>query len=264
MSILSNAAEVLRCFSAHRLELSLTEVTGLLGMPKSNASRLLRAMRDAGFLEQVPGTRRYRAGLLMFEMGHTYRRGSPLLSQAHAAVSRISRDCGHTGYVSIRDGCDVMGLTYHEGSQLLRVGTPIGERLSASATATGRALLARLGDDAVRALFPEPLQPPSPNSPRDMEELLGRLARIRERGFEIARHEANPGIDSLATAVGDPASGEEVSLCIVYPSAIVSEAERDDILAAMLREARAIAAMLGDPSASPCPTPPESDRKSVV
>ena len=91
-----------------------------------------------------------------------------------------------------------------------------------------------------------------------MEELLGRLARIRERGFEIARHEANPGIDSLATAVGDPASGEEVSLCIVYPSAIVSEAERDDILAAMLREARAIAAMLGDPSASPCPTPPES------
>ena len=31
-----------------------------------------------------------------------------------------------------------------------------------------------------------------------------------------------------------------------------------DELDAMLREARAIAAMLGDPSASPCPTPPES------
>lgn len=246
MTTLSTASDVLRCFSAQRLELGVTEVASLLSLPKSSVSRLLHAMRDTGFLEAVPGSRRYRPGLLMFELGHTYRRNSTLVARAHEAVARISRQCGHTGYVSIRDGRDVMGLTFQEGSRMLRVGTPVGERLPAFATATGRALLARLDDDAVRALHPRPLAPANPNSPADMDALLERLREVRRDGYCVSHHEANAGVDSLAVAVGDPATGEEASLCIVYPAAIVAPEEGAAILAALRAEADRLAAMLGD------------------
>lgn len=240
MTTLSTAGQVLRCFSARRQELTVTEVAELLSLPKSNVSRLLRAMREAGFLEGVPDSRGYRPGILMFELGNTYRRDSALVSRAHAGVARVSRDFGHTGYVSIRDGLDVIGLTYHEGSQMLRVGTPIGQRLPAFAAASGRALLARLPDDEVRRMHPGKLVPPSANAPRDMEELLQRLEAVRRDGYALAEDESNPGVGSIAVALGNASGSEDACLCIVYPLSLVDADERDRMIAALLAEARAI------------------------
>ncbi|MCA0420501.1 MAG: helix-turn-helix domain-containing protein [Proteobacteria bacterium] len=65
MSILSSAVDVLRCFSSTRHDVTVTDLVTLLGMPKSNASRLLRAMRDEGLLETVGESKRYRPSLLL-------------------------------------------------------------------------------------------------------------------------------------------------------------------------------------------------------
>jgi DNA-binding IclR family transcriptional regulator len=247
MTTLANAADVLRCFTPKRLELTLTDVVALLGTPKSSTSRLLRAMRDAGFLELAPGSRRYRPGIMVFELGQTYRRASTLLARADEAVSRLSRRFGHTGYVSVLDGADVVGVAHHEGSSTLRVGTPIGRRLAAFASSTGRSLLARCTDAEVRALHPEPLRPASPHSPADMNALLALLAEVRRNGFATSLEEANPGVGGLAVAVGERHTGEEFSLNLVYPVATVSASERQAMLNALLAEAQEIATLVDDP-----------------
>ncbi|MDB5369833.1 MAG: IclR helix-turn-helix protein [Roseomonas sp.] len=247
MSILTNAADVLRCFTPQRLELTLTDTVSLLGAPKSSTSRLLRAMRDAGFLELAPGTRRYRPGILLFELGQTYRRASTLLARADEAVGRLSRRFGHTGYVSVLDGADVVGVAHHEGSSTLRVGTPIGRRLAAFASSTGRSLLARRTDAEVRALHPEPLRPASPHSPPDIAALIAMLAEVRRQGFATSLEEANPGVGGIAVAVGEAGTGEEVSLNLVYPVATVSITERQAMLNALQAEALEIATLVGDP-----------------
>ena len=53
MSVLNNAADVLRCFGNDCPDLTVTDVVRLLGMPKANASRLLKAMREANMLETI-------------------------------------------------------------------------------------------------------------------------------------------------------------------------------------------------------------------
>ena len=53
MSILAAAAQVFRCFRHDCVSLTLTDLVAMSGMPKSNASRLLRSMRDAGLLETI-------------------------------------------------------------------------------------------------------------------------------------------------------------------------------------------------------------------
>lgn len=247
MTILMSAADVLRCFSPQRLELTLTDVTTLTGAPKSSTSRLLRAMRDAGFLELRPGTRRYRPGILLFELGQTYRRASTLLALADDAVARLSKTFGHTGYVSVLDGAEVLGVAHHEGSSVLRVGTPIGRRLPAFAAATGRALLARLSDEAVADLYPAPLDAAHPQSPADLPSLLAALRQVRHEGFALSLGEANEGIGSLAVAVGEGATGEAVSLCLVYPLATAPEPERDAMRAALMEAAAEIAVQVDDP-----------------
>ena len=75
------------------------------------------------------------------------------------------------------------------GSKPLRVVTSPGDRLPAFCSSTGRALLARLDDEAVCALYPMPLQPPSPNAPQSVEDLLAALAVVREKGWSRATDE---------------------------------------------------------------------------
>ena len=61
MSSVAKVARVLESFIAGRTELSVTDTVGLLDIPKSSASRMLKAMADAGLLEHAPGSRRYRS-----------------------------------------------------------------------------------------------------------------------------------------------------------------------------------------------------------
>ena len=183
MSILSSAADVLRCFSTSRRDLTVTDLVLLLGMPKSNASRLLRAMRDEGILETVGDSKRYRPSLLLNRIGSLYRLAAPLIERSDAAVRRISDEFGHAGYVSVRRGADIVGVTVHPGRHALRVVTSIGDHIPAFASSTGRALLARLPDNQIRALYPAGFTAPSETAPRDAADLLARIAIVRRTGF---------------------------------------------------------------------------------
>jgi DNA-binding IclR family transcriptional regulator len=247
MSILVSAANVLRCFSPDRHELTVTEAAALLSLPKSSVSRLLRSMREVGFLETVGASKRYRPGVLLVEAAQIARRSSTLLSRADAVVAAITAEFGHTTYVSARLGTEVLALTDHTGTNVLRVASTVGERLQAFACATGRTLLARLDDEAVRALYPGRLEPPSKNAPQTVEDLLARLERVRREGFAEADDEANRGVGGIAVAVGDPQTGEEVSLCVTFPVATIDGAERTAMRERLQEGAREIAAVLGDP-----------------
>jgi DNA-binding IclR family transcriptional regulator len=246
MSRLETAAAVLRSFALDRPELTVTATATLLAMPKGNASRLLRAMRAVGLLETVGSTKRYRPGTLLLELADIYRRSSPLVARADAIVGQLAAAVGHSGYVSVRDGRDMIGVTYHPGRQVLRVTNTIGMRIPAFASATGRALLARLPDAAVRALHADGLAPPSPTAPQSLDELLARLAEVRRRGYAQSHDEAVRGVGAIAVAAADAATGEAVSLCITYPASTVTEAERRAIIAGLTEGAAAIEAMPGE------------------
>ncbi|MGO4781411.1 helix-turn-helix domain-containing protein, partial [Lysobacter sp. 2RAB21] len=82
--------------------MTVTDLVSLLGMPKSNASRLLRAMRNEGLLETVGDSKRYRPSLLLNQVGHIYRFAASLIDRADSVIGRISDEVGHTGYISVR------------------------------------------------------------------------------------------------------------------------------------------------------------------
>ena len=247
MTTLSSAADVLRCLSADRPHLTVTTAAELLGVPKSTASRLLRAMQEAGFLETVGGSKKYRPGLLLYEAGRLYRNSSSLIERAAAVIARISGATGHTGYVSKREGRDIVAVTDHPGTNALRVSSSIGRRLEAFASATGRTLLARMSDEDVRKLYSGPLMPPSPTAPQSIDELLARLATVRRQGFAESHDESNRGVGAIAVAVGDPEHGEVVSLCIVYPASMIAPPERQSIIDALRAGAAEIAVITRDP-----------------
>ena len=234
-------------FAPDRLEISVTDVCLHLGMPKSTASRLLKAMREQGLLSRSENSTRYKVGNLLFEIARLYRLSSPLIEVVDEAVKALCRETGHTGYISILDGADVLVIRMHQGSHALRVFTPLGHRAAAFATANGRALLARLPDERVLALHAEGIVAPSPSAPQDIDSLLAALGRVRRQGWEEASDEAIPGVGSVAASVTDTETGETLAFCLSFPDSNVPTSDREQIAALVTAAARRIASRFGDP-----------------
>ena len=133
MASLEHVARVLRCFSDGRAQITLTEASHLLGLPMSNLSRLLRQMREAGFLAHATVGRGYRLGGLLQELAPAGVPETSLRARASAAVRRLCDRLGYTGYVSELRGADMVGVVHHLGHNALQVGVALGGRLPADA-----------------------------------------------------------------------------------------------------------------------------------
>ena len=246
MSSLSNSVAVLRLFTTERTELSVTEVSRDLAMPKSSASRLLKAMLQERLLANVPKTPRYRIGHLFFEISRLYGRRSTLMDLASSTLHAICRETRHGGYISMLDGADVLVLRVYLGPEPLRVVTPLGSRMPAFATSTGRTLLARLGNEAIKALHPRPLTPPSANGPQTLDDLLRSVEQVRRVGWCEAIDEGVPGVASVAVTIADAQSGDALAFCQSFPAHLVSELERRRLASVLTDAAREIATQVDD------------------
>jgi IclR family KDG regulon transcriptional repressor len=247
LSTLGNAASILRLFTPDRLEISVTDVSKILGIPKSSASRLLKAMLKEGLLARHDSSARYKVGNLLFEVSQLYRLNSSLIELTDDVLKTICRETGHTGYLSILDGADVLVIRMHQGSHALRVFTPLGQRAAAFATANGRTLLARLSDEAVRAIHADGLGAPPANSPQSIDELLATLGEVRRRGWEEAADEAIPGVGSISVSVADPKLRESIGFCISYSASNMGTDEKNRIIALLTAAAQRIASRFDDP-----------------
>jgi DNA-binding IclR family transcriptional regulator len=247
MSILESAASVLQLLTRLRRPATVSDVVQQLGLPKSSASRLLRQMAEQGLLERDARTPAYRPSLMLLELAHVTRASTSLLDGIGDALGALCAATGHTGYVSMLDGQDVVVLRVNSGVHPLRVVTYAGHRMGASGTSTGRALLARETDDALRQLFAAGIAPASGTAPISVDDLLRRVADVRTRGWELALDESLPGIGSVGCAVGDSSSGETMAFCLTFPASLGNPTETARLGALLRERASRLGRMMGDP-----------------
>jgi DNA-binding IclR family transcriptional regulator len=243
----ANAVNVLKCLSATTPELGVADVSGRLRLPKSTVSRLLGTLRNQGLLEQDPRTRRYRPGLLAFEIGAIYQAHRRALDVVQHAMAALVADTGHTGYLAVLDGRDIVVLRTQEGAYPVRLIITPGRRLPAYTTAIGKALLARLPDVEIRKLYPRSLRPMSARSLRTLGELLRALEQVRAQGWAPADEETFPGIRAAGVAFGPRDSRDLIGLSLSFPIAGLSAARQAGIVRSLLATARAAGRQLGDP-----------------
>lgn len=283
MSILDSATDVLRLMASVQSELTMTDLVGALGMPKSSASRVLKHMTEVGLLIRNPTSLAYRPSLLLLELSHLVRSTTPLIEMCQQALEALGREFGQTGYVSLLDGNDVLVLHVRPGTQALRAMTHPGYRVPSWATSTGRSLLARESNDTIRKRFagvlpmgesdianhvarsdkhnhlgtpgelsntmqahPAGWDAVSMGGPQTIDQLCDALDVVRAQRYAIAESEALAGICSIGCAVGDPVSAETLSFCLSFPAGVYSAEQRDHMAVSVRSRAASIARAVGD------------------
>ncbi len=229
-----------------RREISVTEVFKTLDIPKSTASRLLKDMANAGILEQDPASRRYRAGPAFLPLRYQPAGGLDLVDEAVEALKPVRDRFGHTCFVMGRDGAALILLRTLEGTGPIRVHvTPPFAGGVAFFRSSGLALLARLPDDEIRALYPTSLRSASSHSPTTAKELLARIELVRQQGYSEISDEGFPDVGGIAVAVAPP-DQPPVALNMCFVAGLPSLEERRAIAAALLEAGRQLGQRFGD------------------
>jgi DNA-binding IclR family transcriptional regulator len=181
--------------------LGLSDFARRLGLPKSSIANLCAALEQADMVRRVNGG--YMLGHRVLELGSAYLRTVDVLQDFHETCRTLPTASQETLLFATLDDLDVLYLARHDGTQPIRLGSDIGRRLPAAVTGLGKAMLAQLDPGEVeerhRRLPAFPVL--TPNSNRDVTELLEDLARTRERGYAIDDEENTPGVTCYAVAL---------------------------------------------------------------
>lgn len=201
-----------------RKSLRLTEVSEYLSVASSTAHRVLAMLQYRGFVRQSSRSRAYEPGPALTEIAFSVLRQIDVREQVRPMLEKLAEHYDETVHLARLDGALVSFVDAVESNRAVRVASRMGKTLPAHVSASGKALLSQLTDEAVVALYPrEELEAVTPHSLTTRTALLEDLERIRERGYATGLQESEDGVIAVAVPLGVHA-GARYAVSISAPS----------------------------------------------
>ena len=196
----------------------MSEAATLLDTSRSTAYRLLSMLEDHRFAKQDPATKVYAAGPALLEAGLSALASIDIRAVARPALEQLVADVDETVHLVILQGSSVLFLDSVETARPVRVGARIGNVMPAHCTASGKAILAQLTPDQVRALHPDGrLERMTDRSLPGRSELDADLELVRTRGFATNFGESEPDVAAVAVAIPGQVGNRRASITVSAP-----------------------------------------------
>lgn len=242
----TRALRVLRYLAAQPEPVPVERLARDLGLPRSSTYHLLAAMADEGFVVHLADERTVGLGVAAFEVGSGYARQEPLQRIARRPLAALVDRTGHGAHLAVPHGRDVLYVLEERAPGRPPLVTDVGVRLPAHLTASGRAILAGLPAEQVRALYPDRASfvdrtgrgPASPTALRDL------LVDTRRRGHATEDGEVTDGLASVAAAVRDHNGLPVAGVALTFAATEVDDVARARLAAAVTATAETLSRRL--------------------
>ena len=203
---------LLKAFGEDNPRQSLTELSVSAGLDKATAHRMLRVLEQEGFVYRSPESGNFQLGPEMIVLGSRALRAVHIRDAARPELEALAEATGEDATLESLTGFEVLILDEVRGSGLLSLGTEVGTRWPAHATATGKVLIA-----FAEAEMPEPpdgLPAITDHTITSWKRWAEALSDVREKGYATNIEELEYGYASVGAPVRDGEGRTTVSLSI--------------------------------------------------
>lgn len=212
------ALDILLCFSIQTPELSMTQISTKVGMHKSTVHRFLATLEQMRFVQRDQSSGLYRPGIRMLQMAYLTLEHNDLRHLALPFMHRLC-DLHHENVnLSVLDDTDVVYVDIVESQQRVKLAAAAGQRLSAFATASGKAIFAYLTDDTIKKVLSKGMPHYTDATLKSQETFLENIHQARERGYAISEQELEEGINAVAAAILDRNNQPIASISVAGPA----------------------------------------------
>lgn len=206
--------------------LSLNKLSMKAGLHKTTAYRLLRSLIKYGYADQDPESRKYKAGLKIFELSHLLIDRMELRTEARPELKKLNKETNETIHLAILDNGEVVYIDKIESQRPIRMYSSIGKRAPAHCTGVGKALLAHLPEGEVDDIAKDKgLKEYTENTITSFSALRNELGEVREQGYAIDNAEHEEEIRCVACPIYDHTRKVIAAISLTVPSYRVDQRE---------------------------------------
>jgi len=244
MTSLARGLAVIRAFSDSRRSLTIAQISQKTGIPRAAVRRCLHTLKQLGYADSDVNNFSLRPKILT--LGYSYLSSTPLTVSAQPYLNNISRTLGESCSLAVLDDNEVLYVARSAASRVMSVALNTGSRLPAYCTSLGRAMLAHLPDDQLKAYFEKvKLRALTEKTVVSQKRLRDILAGVRENGYAVIDEELEVGLRSIAVPVRGASGNVLAALNVGAQAARVSVAQmEEDILPVLLRGAQELSVLL--------------------
>ncbi|SEM61079.1 IclR family transcriptional regulator [Paenibacillus sp. OV219] len=231
---LEKADKVLAVLAKEPAKHKLIDLSRKLDINKSSMFSLLNTMETLGWVRRSgSGGDTYSLGHAFAEFGSSYLKQYDLHQSFQEEASGSRDRLQETVQLARRAGNQVLYLGKLEAVAPVRLQSEPGMRLSAHATALGKAMLAQLSEEELLRLYPEEqLAQLTPHTISTRSALFKQLEAIRADGYALDDQESVMGFRCVAAPIR-VSSGEQAAVScsmLLHQWAVKSDQARAEML----------------------------------
>jgi DNA-binding IclR family transcriptional regulator len=230
---------------AQGVDMSHTEISEALQIPKSSLTQLLKTMVARGYLEITSNGRGYRLGQAFLKLSDSVGRARDMVSLAGPLLEELTRETGESSALNQIKG-DMAEVTATVlGPARLVTHMWLGDRAPLYAVSGGKMILAHMPDEFQRQYLANVrFEPATPRTLSSVAALKKQIAAIRASGFAYSHEEWTPGIVGVATGVLGADGYVLGALNVAIPAARFNEAAQAKCEHALRRAAEGLRRLL--------------------
>lgn len=223
--------------------LGTNEIARRLGTSASTTSRQLATLVEAGLVEHVPVTGRYRLGIRLVALATSVLARLDVRAIAHPHLQALAADLGETATLSVPADPDAITVDVVRSPRYIADGSRLGRPSIAHASAAGKVMLAFDGRRGAREL-----QAYTPRTITDPDDLEAEVERVRKRGWAEAFEERELGLNAIAAPVWSSDGALAGIIALQGPIPRFGKAAARAALPSLREHAAAISSELGSQS----------------
>lgn len=233
-------------------ELSIGEISFLLGMNKATVHRILQTIKDAGFINQNRESRKYSNSFKLLAMGSRVMQNTGLKEIARPYLEELADRTSETVNLGILTEGSIIYIDKIESRSTIKVGLGIGISVPIYCSGLGKAILSYLPDEERESLLEDLIYIRyTDKTITDKDRFLKELQKSRQRRYTVDDEEYVDGLICFGAPIFDyhglPVAAISVS-CPKYRYEEGRDLERYTSL--LLEAAQGISKQLGHKSSN--------------
>ena len=217
-------------------EMSHSDISEMLEIPKSSLTQLLKNLQARGYVETTPNGRGYRLGDAFLSLSESTGQIRKLASHAEAVLSDLTRETGESSALNQLKGDQVEVVATVLGPARLVTHMRLGDLAPLYATSGGKAILTHMPEAFQESYFARVrFEAATPATLKTVKALRQQLAEVRKAGFASSHQEWTPGIVGIAVPLLDLAGAPLGAINVAIPAARFDAAKDNQVKKALGR-----------------------------
>jgi IclR family transcriptional regulator, KDG regulon repressor len=244
---LERALQIMNAFQADRRELTVWQLSKILGLPRATILRLCTTLLQYDYLRKDPISKQYSLGIRFFDLGSIVYDSFSLRSTASPHLSQLQMKVGNTLYLGILDNDWLLYIDKRDDpNNPVNFTSRIGTRRPPHWGMLGLVIMAHLPDSEVdRLLQKHPLTRLTKKTITTKEEYKKRLHSVEKQEYVFETGEVFNGISGVAAPIRDFSGNVIAAVGVGFISSSVDGKGLRKIIKEVVETARTVSQDMG-------------------